>query len=85
MRCDVVYNNVIKQCQQSTVPDSPFRFPALVFWWDFPVPGTRTLFYCCVEQALAVLPVLQTRAERGADTREVDLSPRLKAVSALKF
>ena len=30
MRCDVINNNVIKQCQQSTVPDSPFRikFPS---------------------------------------------------------
>ena len=44
------------------------------------IPSTvftlRTLFYCHVEHALAVLPVSKTRAETGADTKEVDLSPR---------
>ena len=56
------------------------------------IPGTvfalRTLFYCCLEQA-AMLPVSQTRAEinkRGLrQTSGCDLSPRLKAVSVLKF
>ena len=55
-----------------------YHIPSTVF-------ALRTLFYYCVEHALAVLPVSQTRAETGADTQEVDLSPRLKAVSALKF
>ena len=32
-----------------------------------------------------VLPVSQTRAETGADTQEVDLSPRLRVISALIF
>ena len=55
-----------------------YHIPSTVF-------ALRTLFYYCVEQALVVLPVSQTRAETGADTQEVDLSPRLKAVSSLKF
>ena len=55
-----------------------YHIPSIVF-------VLRTLFYYCVEQALAVLPVSQTRAETGADTQEVDLSPRLRVISALKF
>ena len=41
-----------------------YHIPSAVF-------ALRTLFYYCVEQALAVLPVSQTRAETGADTQEV--------------
>ena len=55
-----------------------YHIPSTVF-------ALRTLFYCHVEQALAMLPVSQTRAETGADTQEVDLSPRLRVISALNF
>ena len=37
MRCDVISNNVIKQCQQSTVSDSPFRI-------EFPSTGVLVGF-----------------------------------------
>ena len=39
MRCDVINNNVIKQCQQSAVPDSPFRI-------KFPSTGVLVGFSC---------------------------------------
>ena len=55
-----------------------YHIPSTVF-------ALRTLFYWHVEQALAVLPVSQTMAETGADTQEVDLSPRLRVISVLQF
>ena len=48
-------------------------------------PVGEHYFTANVEQALAVLPGSQTRAETGADTQEVDLSPRLRVISALQF
>ena len=57
---------------------SVYHIPSTVY-------ALRTLFYCHLEQALAVLPVSQTRAETGANTQEVDLSPRLRVISALQF
>ena len=65
-------------CDAGNCDKSLYHIPSTVF-------ALRTLFYYCVEQALAVLPVSQTRAETGADTQEVDLSPRLRVISALKF
>ena len=39
MHCDIINNNVIKQCQQSTVPDSPFQI-------EFPSTGVLVGFSC---------------------------------------
>ena len=61
----VIFESNTEYISTKMIKKHVYHKPSTVF-------AMRILFYYCVEQALAVLPVSQTRAQTVVDTQEVD-------------
>ena len=68
MRCDVINNNVIKQCQQSTVPDSPFRikFPSTGVLVGFSCPRYEKLRSCFLSSFVKIRSAVSEKSKNAS-------------------